>query len=102
MPQLEDNLKLGLEAVKYAKGQVGRSSNQIYFKPWRPSTDSKRNLFILRRNARRKYLNRSRMAPGYKNDTISQRRQELFDVLPVKPLSQTEGSQNRHHEEDLG
>lgn len=47
MGQLEDNLKLGLEAVKYAKGQVRRSGNQHYYKSSSPFKETKRNEFLL-------------------------------------------------------
>ncbi len=47
MSQLQDNLKLGLEAVKYAKAQIKRSANQHYFKSKSPFKQSKQNDFLL-------------------------------------------------------
>ncbi|HEY4355610.1 MAG TPA: hypothetical protein VGN16_07690 [Acidobacteriaceae bacterium] len=47
MATLEDNLKLGFEAAKYAKLNVPRSGNQTYYKKWRERTNKKRNLFML-------------------------------------------------------
>ena len=47
MGLLEENLKLGLEAVKYAKENIARSANQHYFKSGSPFKQTKRNEFLL-------------------------------------------------------
>jgi len=80
MPQLEDNLRLGLEAVKYAKGQVKRSGNQTYFKPWRPHTDRKRNEFILGATRGGNYF-KDNDDKWVKDNVMAQRRRDLLQVL---------------------
>jgi hypothetical protein len=44
---LDENLALGLAAVKYAKEKVRRSANQHYFKSKSPFKQNKRNDFLL-------------------------------------------------------
>jgi len=80
MPQLEDNLKLGLEAVKYAKGQVKRSANQTYFKPGATSTDKKRNEFILGATRGGNYIQLPN-GDWTRDDTMAKRRKELLQIL---------------------
>ncbi len=80
MPQLEDNLTLALEAVKYAKSYVKRSGNLTYMKPWRPFQSLKRNEFILGATRGGNYTRRE---DGYydKDPVMAQRRKDLLDVL---------------------
>jgi len=48
MGVLEDNLRLGLEAVKYAKQQVRRSANQTYIKYGASFSNQKLNEWLLK------------------------------------------------------
>jgi hypothetical protein len=47
MSVLEENLQVGLAAVKHAKEHVRRSANQHYFKSKHPFKQNKRNAFLL-------------------------------------------------------
>lgn len=80
MGQLEINLKLGLEAVKYAKQQVKRSGNQTYFKPWKSGQNQKRNEFILGATRGGSYI---KYTDGtYEKDTeLAKRRKELQQLV---------------------
>ena len=80
MGQLEDNLKLALEAVKYAKQQVKRSGNQTYFKPWRPWQNQKRNEFILGATRGGNYTENVN-GSWSRDTTMVSRRKLLFNVL---------------------
>ncbi|HZL26574.1 MAG TPA: hypothetical protein VFC39_08600 [Acidobacteriaceae bacterium] len=90
MGQLEDNLKLGLEAVKYAKGLVKRSANQTYFKPLRPQINKKRNEFILGATRGGNFL-KNQAGKFTRNDIMANRRNELYEVISGNlPLKQKE------------
>jgi hypothetical protein len=84
MAQLEENLKLGLEAVKYAKGQVRRSGNQHYYKSMTPFKDVKRNEFLLSATRGGSWigdLNDKGEIFYTKDNLMSQRRKEIEQII---------------------
>ena len=89
MGLLEDNLKLGLEAVKYAKENIARSANQYYFKTLSPFKDKERNQFLLtatRGGAYRATWDDNGGFDKYvKSDEIMQRRKQL-ELLIASPM----------------
>lgn len=84
MGQLEDNLKLGLEAVKHAKGEVRRSGNQHYYKSSEPFKQSKRNRFLLaatRGGSHSPSLTDEGEIQWTKDDQMSQRRHQIEAIV---------------------
>src|SRR5262249_2599870 len=93
MAVLEDNLRLGLEAVKYAKQQVRRSANQTYIKYGASFSNKKLNEWLLDATRGGKYkrefnkigVNEEGDDIGYyewtKDVLMCQRRQEVQNIL---------------------
>ncbi len=84
MGQLEDNLKLGLEAVKYAKEQVRRSGNQHYYKSSKPFKESRRNRFLLNATRGGTYtpdVDDKDEIVWTKDPLMSQRRKEIETII---------------------
>ena len=84
MGQLEENLNLGLEAVKYAKSQVRRSGNQHYYKSNAPFKESRRNQFLLSATRGGTYspsVDDKDEIVWTKDVLMSQRRQEIESII---------------------
>lgn len=80
MAQLEDNLKLGLEAVKYAKSVARRSGNQHYYKTFEPFDQKSRNRFLLGATRGGSYgasVDDNDEIVWTKDDQMSQRRHQI-------------------------
>jgi hypothetical protein len=91
MGQLEENLKLGLEAAKYAKEQVNRSSNQTYFKPWKKNRSRKRNRFILDATRGGSFVMDGN-DDWVQDDEMRKRRRQLLQVLRSNVPNKTKES----------
>lgn len=93
MSQLQENLKLGLQAVKYAKENVKRSANQHYFKSSSPFQQNKRTDFLLGATRGGSYqameYQDGSFAGFEKDDEMAQRRKQLAQLIAM-PMDKKE------------
>ena len=93
MGLLEENLKLGLQAVKYAKENITRSANQHYFKSTSPFQQNKRNDFLLGATRNGSYVameyEDGSFAGMEKDDEMSKRRKQLEQLIAT-PMDKKE------------